>query len=216
MNLHRLLICCVALGMLGTPAPAGQVSFSGWSEQRFRLFSGVDFRQGGANLGIRSQDAASLIWTRLPQMAWRSTAADWQWAVTESVPGTDLARRGGDDRNAALYFVFLPQDKAIAQAEGGSLRALLAEESVRVLIYAWGGAHRRGDVLPQPHIGTRARTIVLRPAGTGSFAETVDLARDFTRAFGQPPETLVGLAISADSDDTDSTIAGRISGLTLR
>jgi len=43
----------------------------------------------------------------------------------------------------------------------------------------------------------------------------VNLAKDYSRAFGGSAGALVGLAISADSDDTDTVIQGAISGLTL-
>jgi len=43
----------------------------------------------------------------------------------------------------------------------------------------------------------------------------VDLARDHRRAFGSAPARLVGLAVSADSDDTDSRVVARIAGLVI-
>ena len=51
--------------------------------------------------------------------------------------------------------------------------------------------------------------------GTGRFAERVDLVRDFQRAFGEAPGVLVGLAVTADSDDTDGEIRARISDLRI-
>ncbi|NBT32880.1 MAG: DUF3047 domain-containing protein, partial [Rhodobacteraceae bacterium] len=50
----------------------------------------------------------------------------------------------------------------------------------------------------------------------GGYSETVDLGRDFKSAFGRMPEALVGVAVSADSDDTDSVIRARLGNLTLR
>ena len=90
---------------------------------------------------------------------------------------------------------------------------MLDTPDVRVLLYVWGGAHTRGDVLPNPYLGARGRSVILRPAGTGGASERVDLARDHQRAFGQAPQNLVGIAISSDSDDTDSEVVARISRL---
>jgi len=59
-------------------------------------------------------------------------------------------------------------------------------------------------------------TIPLRPAGTGSHSERVDLAADYARAFGGAPGALIGLAVSGDSDDTDSVIRAAIGNLVLR
>jgi hypothetical protein len=69
--------------------------------------------------------------------------------------------------------------------------------------------------VPSPYLGARRRTIALRQAGTGAHRETVDLARDYQRAFGSAPTALVGLALSADSDDTGTEIMAELSGLRL-
>jgi hypothetical protein len=60
------------------------------------------------------------------------------------------------------------------------------------------------------------RTIALRPAGAGAWEETVDLAADFRRAFGEEATALVGLAVSADSDDTGTAVRAELSRLTIR
>lgn len=67
-----------------------------------------------------------------------------------------------------------------------------------------------------PYLGARGKTVVLRGAGTGQARESVDLAADFRRAFGGQATSLVGLAVSGDSDDTDTMIRARISSLTMR
>jgi hypothetical protein len=92
----------------------------------------------------------------------------------------------------------------------------LSHEDVRVLVYVWGGDHAPGAFLDSPYLGPRGKTVVLRPAGTGEARERVDLAADFSRAFGGQRTALVGLAVSGDSDDTNTRITGRISGLTLQ
>ncbi|KAF0676598.1 DUF3047 domain-containing protein [Profundibacterium mesophilum] len=200
--------------LAGTPAAAAQIAFSGWTLQKFSLFSKVDFGQQGAVLTIDAQDAASLLWTAVPASDRGRGSAAWDWSVARSVPATDLTRKGGDDRNAAVYFVFLPEAQAAAAA-GGSIASLLSNEAARVLVYTWGGAHRRGEMLASPYLGPRGRTVVLRPAGTGRHSEKVSLAKDYAAAFGGAPGALVGVAVSADSDDTDGVIAAQVSGLRL-
>ena len=51
---------------------------------------------------------------------------------------------------------------------------------------------------------------------TGNFTENVNLDRDFVRAFGDMPKVLVGLAVTADSDDTDGKILAAIQDLQIR
>lgn len=213
-RLIRAVLAGAALILCGA-AQAGEIRFdSGWREQRFSLFSGNRFGRGAAALDIRSEGAVSLLWTALPEPLWPRRGASWDWRVGQSVPPTDLTRKGGDDRNIALYFLFLPEEVARA-AQGRGVRALLNHPEIRVLMYVWGGAQARGAILPSPYLGARGRTVVLRSAGTGAAREEVDLARDHLAAFGTPARSLVGLAVSADSDDTASAIDAQLSGLRL-
>ncbi len=197
-----------------TPAQAGPVSFQeGWNHQRLSLFSANRY-SFGAQLSMVSNGAVSIAWTRLPQDEWGARAANWSWTVEQSVPATDLRQRGGEDRNLSLYFVFVPEAVAPGLANKG-IRSLLGRDDVRILQYAWGGNHGRGEVMQSPWSEGGA-VVALRQAGTGAHSESVDLAADYRRAFGGAPGALVGLAVSGDSDDTDSMIRAAIGGLVLR
>lgn len=210
------LILSVLLALSAATAHAAPVSFAnGWAEQRLKLFSSNDYAFG-ETLGIRSAGSVSLAWTSLSQAEWGARAASWNWTVEQSVPPTDLSLKGGDDRNISLYFVFLPEDQAAAM-QGAGIRSLLGNDQVRVLQYVWGGNHGRGQVIASPYgPAGQGATVALRQAGTGSNSETVDLARDYATAFGGTPGALVGLAVSADSDDTNSEIRAALGGLVLR
>lgn len=207
-----------ALFALLAPLPAhgaGPVGLSGWTEQRFSLFAPARFRQQGDRVAVTAESAVSLIWRALPESFWQGRRASWYWEVVQGVPPTDLTARGGDDRNLALYFVFMPEEVAARVIARPNLRRLLNEERARVLVYVWGGDAARGAVLPSAYLGPRGRSVVLRSPAPGRFAETVDLSADYRRAFGAEPEALVGLAISADSDDTGSRIEAALSGLRI-
>jgi hypothetical protein len=132
----------------------------------------------------------------------------------QGVPPTDLSQKGGDDRNLSLYVIFVPGDTA-STVEGEGIRSLFDNPDVRVLMYVWGGAHDRGDLLSSPYLGARGKTIVLRPADNGQHDEQVDLRADLERAFGLADLALVGLAVSADSDDTGTAIRASIGPLWL-
>ena len=95
------------------------------------------------------------------------------------------------------------------------LTDFLGDDRARVLMYVWGGNHMRGEILPTPYLGELGRTLILRPAGTGQARERVNLKADFQRAFGTKPTRLVGIAISADSDDTGTQIRARVSNMRL-
>ncbi|MEJ6478087.1 MAG: hypothetical protein ACI86S_002051 [Paracoccaceae bacterium] len=211
----RSLILALPILLAGAPLTAEPISFEGWSEQRFSLFQKVDYGFSSSRLSVSSDDSASMAYRRLSAQFWDARSANWSWTVSEGVPATDLTLKGGDDRNLSLYFVFMPEAEAQRIGDGGSIRSLLDNEQARVLVYVWGGAHGRGDVLASPYLGPRGKTIIRRPSGTGSFSESVDLADDYAQAFGGVAGALVGLAVSADSDDTNSTIRGEISGLSI-
>ena len=190
------------------------IPFDGsWKEQGFlRLFSN-DYIQRGGQLDVVSDGTVSLLWRPLDRSRGSARAATWTWRVQEGVAPTDLTVKGGDDRNLAVYFVFVDQDRAEALA-GGSARRILREESARAMIYVWGGQHSRGEILPSP-FSSQLRTKVLRASSVGMHQETVDLIADYRAALGGSPGTLVGLAISADSDDTKGKIVASISNLSL-
>ncbi len=85
---------------------------------------------------------------------------------------------------------------------------LLGDDSARILMYVWGGNHMRGDILPAPYLNELGR-IILRPASTGR-RRTGQPKNRFQRALAQTTR-LVGIAISADSDDTDTQIRAGVS-----
>ena len=204
----------LALALLPLTATAGVVDFSqGWREQRLALLSSNDFAFG-TRLGVVSEDTASLVWTRVAEADRAATRAAWDWSVSETVAPTDLTVKGGDDRNLSIFFVFLPEAQA-AGLQGTNIRDLMGYEDVRILQYTWGGLSGGGAVLPSPYLLENGRIVALRPAGTGAHAERVDLAADYARAFGGPVAALVGLAVSADSDDTGGRIVGEVGPIAL-
>ncbi|MCF6443331.1 DUF3047 domain-containing protein [Nereida sp. MMG025] len=212
----RLAVLSTALILSSTVAShAAAISLSdGWTNQRVSIFSKNTY-SFGSSLGITSDDAISIAWRRLPSSVWDATRANWSWSVDQSVPATNLARKGGDDRNISIYFLFAPDDQARALS-GAGIRKLLSNKDVRVLQYAWGGNHGRGAVLQSPYAPGQAVTVALRQAGTGQNSESVNLASDYARAFGGAPGKLLGMAVSADSDDTDSMIRASISNMRLQ
>ena len=212
-KLHAALACLLLAAP--TSATSQQILFGdGWKEQRFSMFSSNRFSLNGDTLEVQSDDTVSLMWASLPQSMWNKRRANWDWTVERSVPATNLTKKGGDDRNLSLYFVFLPEN-ASQDARNKGVMALMDNPDVRVLMYVWGGAHTLGQMLPSPILGARGRSIIRQAAGTGSAEETVDLAQDHRRAFGEEPQNLVGIAVSSDSDDTGSQVFARISRLEI-
>ncbi len=201
---------------VATATYAQPVTFDrSWAEQRFSMLSGNNYDKRGNELGIASDGTVSMIYKKLDTSMAKARSASWSWQVASSVPPTNLSNKGGDDRNISIYFVFMAAEEAAALKENASIRALLGAKTARVLMYVYGGDHRIGSLVPSPYLGSQGKTKVMRPASTGSFSEQVDLASDFRQAFGEEPEVLVGLAISADSDDTETVIQATVSQLKI-
>ncbi len=201
---------------LGRPAAAEPIDFgadlsrSGWVVVSFprtppASFRGIDRR----TLEVATDASAGMLWRPVDGPLGQARIAKWRWMVAESVPATDLTRRGADDRVLGVYFVF-----GTAADSKKSPLALLGSSSVTALVYVFGGNRPRGSVLSSPHMGARGKFLILRPADAEKgvwFDEKVDLAKDFARTFGIPPPLLLAIAISSDSDDT-----GRRNRATLR
>ena len=132
----RFAILALAATLTATTASASQIPFDGsWKHQKFSLFSGNDYTPRGSALDVSSDASVSLFYRALPETVWRSSGASWDWQVSQSVPPTNLALKGGDDRNLALYFVFLPQAEA-ERSRGKRVTRLLSSENVTARIWA--------------------------------------------------------------------------------
>ncbi|WP_424933897.1 DUF3047 domain-containing protein [Amaricoccus macauensis] len=222
--MKRLLTPLLA-GLALAVAPAfalGPVSFgpnldaSGWQDLTFRNQVPVDYvAEGTGTLRATSKSAVSLIWKPLGSDYAAGSTASWSWQVAPGVPATDLARRGEDDRSLALYFLFADDARA-AENPPDSLRAAMRRG--RALIYVWGGDDARGSIIQSPWMRGRGQMIVAQPAAGPSgrwISETADLRGDFRRAFGREPGPLVGIAVSADSDDTGTTAQAWLADLVI-
>jgi len=88
--------------------------------------------------------------------------------------------------------------------------------SGKILTYVWGGQGEIGDTYPNPYITKVGIVKILRtnasPSGTW-FSEKMDLLADFEAAFGHPPEALLYIAVSADSEDTEERSVGLVRNL---
>ena len=183
-----------------------------WDEQGFLRLWTNDYVLGGNQLKVTSDGTVSLLYRPVPKSAWNSKMASWGWSVAQSVVATDLTRKGGDDRNLAIYFIFMDQTDAVKLANS-SARRVLKNSSTRALVYVWGGKYPRGKILRSPYGPGKLKTVISRAAGKGAFSEKVDLAVDYKRAFGKTLGVLVGVGISADSDDTNGMISAIVKDL---
>ncbi len=199
-------------GLSASAASAETIGFNkSWDAVNFRNIPKTNFSFRDNSLIIQSNRSASVIYSAVPPHLHSSSSASWSWSVEKSVPPTDIAQKGGDDRNIALYFVFTDKKTAARAGKNANIKRLLSSRKSRLLIYVFGGSREVGSYVPSPYFRGRGTSIITRKAGVGSYKETVDLAADFKRAFGTKPDVLVGLAVSSDSDDTGASATAKLS-----
>jgi hypothetical protein len=219
--MRLILIAALSLAlpaMAMGPVPFGPgLQDAGWSELTFRGRVPAEFRaEAPGTLRVRTDGGVSVLYRPLPAGFGPAAEARWRWRVDAAVPPTDLGRRGADDRSLAVYFLF-QDDSEAAGDPPSSLTAAMRRG--RALVYVWGGDGTARSMVESPHMGARGRLIVQRPAASPNgewIAEAVDLRADFRDAFGREPGPLVGIAVSADSDDTATVSEALIADLVLR
>lgn len=199
----------VALAAQGAPLPV-PADLAGW---RLFAFDGKPANRYRATpdgaIEVASAGSVSLLYHDVvPELA-RTPCLAWRWRVERSMPPTDIARKGGDDRPVAVYVTF-PYDPDEASLPERMKRVLVElaqgrDAPGRVLVYMWGGRSPRGSMVESPYLGSFGALLVLRsgdaPLGQW-FAEEVDVAKDYARVFKKPARQPNQVAIGADSDDT--------------
>jgi DUF3047 family protein len=215
--MRRLLTTLIALTLTAPMALAHEIDFTkDWKTLEFRSIPATEYIMNGASVDITARKSSSVTYSPIHRPDWQAFNAAWSWEAISSVPPTNLSEKGADDRNIALYFVFLDQKTANKIGETASIRKLLTSRKSRILVYTFGGDKPDGTFEPNPYLGKRGAIIIKRGAVVGAFDEAVDLAADYQQAFGEAPEALVGIALASDSDNSDMTITARVENLVLK
>ncbi len=137
----------------------------------------------------------------------------WRWKVDRVVARADLSERAGDDFAARVYVFFDVPVEALplgARVKAVLARAVWGERlPTAAICYVWDNRHAPGTSAWNPYTD-RVRTVVLRSAAAGAWAEEArDLAADFRAAFGAqwsgPVPRVTGVAIGNDTDQTGET-----------
>ena len=209
-------LTCLFINALVGVSHAQNIDFSqGWKHQGFFPKKKNNYIAQQTQVDIQADRSVSMLYKALPPNMWDYEIARWQWQVSQGVPPTNLQIKGGDDRNIALYFIFLTREDAVTLRKP-SITKLLNNKNARVLVYVWGGNHDVNSVLESPYLGNRGRTIILQNKKNGAAVEEINLLSDYQNIFGNQDIVVYALAISADADDTKSQIKAQISNLTLK
>jgi len=210
--LLRVLLGLLALITVSTV----QADSSAWEEWSFPNRKPAEFSvSSDGAISVQADSAVSLLYREVRDDEKDAHILSWRWRVDESPPPTDLTTPGEDDRALAVHVWFPPEDGAWSvMSTLSSLTGLPLPG--QAITYIWGGEHPPQTLLVNPHLENGAM-IILRDATSATgvwFEETVNIDADFTRAFShRPVRRPYYILISADSDDTQSTIRAEIAGI---
>ncbi len=195
--------CAGAAGQSAQP-PAGPIELFGdlathgltaWSEtrlasqpSRYRVVS----EGGRPMLMAESNGGNSALWRRVDVAADSGALVAWRWRVEGSLAGNRRERsRRGDDYTARVFVVF--------DAPRGPW-------SGKALCYVWAAGEPAGSVYRSPYSDDVAMIVV--ESGDGRAGSWVEVERsvveDYRSAFGRAPDTLSGIVIMVDTDNTQS------------
>ena len=148
----------------------------------------------------------------------------WRWRLDEPNTAADLHRKDGDDSPIKVCALFDLPTSAVPFVERQLLRVarLRAGDNLPAasICYVWDAHLAPGTVLDNAFT-RRIRFIVLRGPETplhGWVSEQRDVWADFKRLFGDEADAvppLVGVAIGADADNTQSHSLAHVATITL-
>jgi hypothetical protein len=85
----------------------GPVPRSGGRTGTFRYKLGNHYRpDSNGTITVESRASSSVAWRDLPADRYRTPILRRRWRVDQSVPATDLARKGGYDRSLAIHLAY--------------------------------------------------------------------------------------------------------------
>ncbi|WP_053059454.1 DUF3047 domain-containing protein [Pandoraea faecigallinarum] len=135
----------------------------------------------------------------------------WRWRADTLPLNADIRTKRFDDAPVRIALAF-DGDLAKLTMLDHMHRELARMVSGRelpfaTLMYTWGDDKlAANEVVPNPYTG-RIRSIVVERGGRNLGAWQTysrDIAKDYERAFGEPPGRLVGIAIMSDGDNTQT------------
>lgn len=138
-------------------------------------------------------------------------ALQFDWRVDQLIAGADMRQRDAEDSPVRLILVF-EGDRQRFSTQNQVLSELtlsLTGEPLpyATLMYVWCNDCPAESVIVNPRTD-RIRKLAVE-SGAGRLRQWLryhrDIHADFEKAFGEPPGTLLGMAIMTDTDNTRST-----------
>ncbi len=182
---------------------------SGWTGESFGRQAAYEFmiEQDDSKrvLHLESRDEHSTIAKEIAgKVNLKETPIlEWTWKVTTLPTGGDLRRKETTDMAAQLYVVW-PRFPALLRS--------------RIIGYVWDAATPAATIVKSQKTGTV--TFVVMRSGPGDLGkwltERRNVAEDYVKIFGEPPDDPRVITISIDSNDTHSAAESFIGPIVFR
>jgi hypothetical protein len=198
----------------------------GWQLLQKRGVPATLFSQPEPGVVLIQSDASNALIYRAvePHESASQPVLIWSWRVDEIEASENLVAGVQPDWPVAVYAAFAV-DKAYVSwwrrfVNRIKFNAIGLPDSGKILTYVWqaGPAESTADpVYPNPYLPNTGMILDLQSgsASAGWRSERRDLFADFAEAFGHPAESLIYLAISADSEDTGRSSSARLRHLNI-
>jgi hypothetical protein len=211
----RWLAVCLLLPFL---AAAAEV-VGGWHLGRYRIMPPARFSALADGLLVEAEAGGGYAWQSLEAPP---ACLSWRWRVDEGPPPMDITRLRADRAlTLVVGFSGWPPHAGLGQRlRRSAMQAIEGDQPLprSALIFTWGGTGAEPTWFPSPHLGEIAQVRVLRPAQAPRgqwLPERVDLAAAWQAAFGGPAPPVQGIAITADSDNSHSTLRAMVENIRL-
>jgi Protein of unknown function (DUF3047) len=117
---------------------------------------------------------------------------EWSWKVTRLPTGGNACQKSTDDQAAQVYIAWLRVPESVRS---------------RIIGYVWDSTATAGTICKSQKTST-VTYVVLR-SGSDQLGKWIterrNVAEDFRRIYGEPPDKPSGLSVGIDSDDTGSS-----------
>ncbi len=181
----------------GLPAHWQHLNFpSISSETRYDVVTDETY---GPVIRARSSAGAGGIIREISEDPSRYPLLEWSWKIEQTVSGSSLTSKNGDDFPARLMVSFKS-----GSPEQNRLRN--RDRQNKTLCYVWAADDPVGAFSVNPH-HDHVMTIVAASGSskTGSWVEiSRNVVEDFVKAFSEKPLLITGVALMTDSDNTGS------------
>jgi len=172
-------------------------SLDGWEDKSFSGLTVYEFVQDGSDtvLSAKSNGTASGMGLRVKIDLEKTPYLNWRWRVDQRLQGLDEQSKAGDDYAARVYVI----------KSGGALLW-----RTKVMNYVWSGSQARDASWNNAFKPKNAKMLAVQGSDSDEGVwvnEKRNIKEDFATYFGVDLDSIDGVAIMTDTDNSGGTAA---------